>query len=166
MIKQTPVKVPESFEAALGYKGGLRWVAFYWEPCGDEAVFDDGFCSGDCSWLGFLNFVEHPRVKPWLAKYDLGSSEFEAKHWLLCDLESREVYVGERREVSKFLHEEANRDLPEPPQIEVSEEDLREIFQKILASLKEVPCPSIEGVEEHMKKEREAVERMTLELGR
>jgi len=169
MLRQIPVSLPESFEAALGYSGGLKWVAFYWEPCGDEAVFDDGFCSGDCSWHGFLNFVEHPKVKPWLAEYDLGSSEFEAKHWLLCDLVSREVYVGERAEVNKFLQEETSKTLPASPPLEVTKEELTEIHKRVLenikAELKEVPTPSMLEIEAEMKKQHEAVAKMITELG-
>ena len=39
MLRQIPVKLPWSFEDALGYPRGFRWVAFFWEPCGDEAMF-------------------------------------------------------------------------------------------------------------------------------
>lgn len=166
---QIPVKLPESFEEALGYQGELRWVAFYWEPCGDEAMFDDGFCSADCNWWGFIRFVGHPRVIPWLADYDLGSSDFEAKHWLLCDLESREVYVGEKAEVKSFLKAETEKVLPNPSKIECSDEELKkahvEIYEKIMAEIRSMPTPSMAEVEEKMRREQEAVEKMVKELG-
>ena len=31
---------------AVGYRGNVRWVAFRWEPCGDEPFYDDGRTSG------------------------------------------------------------------------------------------------------------------------
>jgi len=169
-MQPIPVKLPESFEAALGYQGELRWVAFYWEPCGDEAMYDDGFCSGDGNWFGFLKFVEHPRVSPWLSDYELGSSDFEAKHWLLCDLESREVYVGEKEEVKSFLKTETEKVLPNPSKIECSDEELKkahvEIYEKLMAEIRSMPLPSMEEVERHMREEQEATERMVLELGK
>ena len=34
-----PVPVPSLLEQALGYDGKGRFVAFYWTPIGDEAMF-------------------------------------------------------------------------------------------------------------------------------
>ena len=170
MIRQIPVKLPESFEEALGYPGQLKWVAFYWEPCGDEAMFDDGICSGDGNWWGYQAFVDHPNVAPWLSPYDLGSSDAEATHWLLCDLETREVYVGERELVRSFLINEAKRVLPQLPIVEASPEELKGVLAKMLdplrEELKQLPAPSMEEVEEKMRKDQEAVEKMVAELGR
>jgi hypothetical protein len=94
---QLPVKLPSTFEDALGYpyKDNLkaRWVAFYWEPCGDESEYNDGLRSGTGNPWGFLAFVQHPRVSPWLIGYDLGSSDSEPQHWLLW---YRSVLVGKR----------------------------------------------------------------------
>lgn len=30
------VRVPPGLAEAIGYRGDARWVAFHWEPCGDE----------------------------------------------------------------------------------------------------------------------------------
>lgn len=112
MIRKLPVKLPWPFEDALGYPKGFRWVAFFWEPCGDEVMYDDGYCSGDGNWYGFLQFIRHPSVAPWLAGCDLGSSEDEATHWLLCDLQGRDIFVGERAEVNAFLTNEVKKYVP------------------------------------------------------
>lgn len=168
MIRQIPLKLPESFEAALGYKGGLRWVAFYWEPCGDEAMFDDGVCSGDGNWWGFLQFVGHPSVKLWLSDCDLGSSDSEASHLLLCDLESREVYVGEKGDVRTFLSIEVRKVLPKSPAWEISPAELKELNADILTAfreeLKRLPTPSMAEIEEKMRRDQEAVEKMVQEI--
>ena len=168
MIRQIPLKLPGSFEEALGYQGNLRWVAFYWEPCGDEAVFDDGFCSGDGNWWGFLQFVRHPSVAPWLSPYDLGSSDSEAKHWLLCDLESREAYVGERELVRSFLSDEARKVLPKSPAWEISSAEIKELPADILTAfreeLKRLPTPLMAEIEEKMRRDQEAVEKMVQEI--
>jgi hypothetical protein len=81
--------VPPMLEQALGYPGQARLVAFYWSPIGDEAMYDDGRCSGDGNWHAYLAFVEHPTVEPHLHPFDLGSSEDEARHWLVLDREAR-----------------------------------------------------------------------------
>lgn len=169
MARQIPIKLPESFEEALGYPRGFRWVAFFWEPCGDEAMYDDGFCSADGNWWGFLQFTRHPRVKPWLSPYDLGSSEDEATHWLLCDLESRDVYVGERAEVKAFLANKVKKYLPEgtkvESRVEISPEEIGELLDKIREELQQVPAPSMVEIQEKMRRDQEAVEKMVAELG-
>lgn len=168
MIRQMPIKLPKSFEEALGYPGHLKWAAFYWEPCGDEAMYDDGYISGDGNWWGFLEFVRHPSVAPWSANYDLGSSDSEAIHWLLCDLESREVYVGEYKEVRHFLIEEVKKSMPQSglpgEQVELSPEGIKDLLVNIREAMKEVPVPSMKEVEEKMRRDQEAVEKMVAEL--
>jgi hypothetical protein len=169
MIRQIPVKLPKSFEEALGYPGHMKWGAFYWEPCGDEAVYDDGQISGDGNWWGFLAFKRHPSVAPWLAAYDLGSSDSEATHWILCDLESREVYVGERKEVRQFLLDEVRKVLPASPVIDLDPEEAYEKFREAILEaeklVREVPAPTMAEVEEKMRQDQEAVENMVKELG-
>lgn len=164
-----PVALPRSFEAALGYPGGSRWVAFYWEPASDEVMYDDGFCSGDGNWEGFLKFVEHPSVAPWLAGCDLGSSDSESRHWLLCDLEGRHVFIGDKGDVRSFLFEEVKRNLPgvsKPLTPIISPDEMKDLLNKIRDELQEVPAPSTAEIMEKMRKDQEAVEKMVAELGR
>jgi len=162
---QIPVKLPFSFEDALGYPRGFRWVAFFWEPCGDEAMYDDGYCSGDGNWHGFLEFTRHPKVAPWLAGYNLGSSEDEATHWLLCDLESRDVFVGERAEIKSQLASEVKKYVPElESKAEIPAADIKKILGEIRDFMREVPAPSMATIMAKMKKDQEAVEKMVAEL--
>jgi len=140
-------------------------VAFFWEPCGDEAMFDDGVCSADGNWWGFLQFVRHPSVAPWLSPYDLGSSDGEARHCLLCDLESRNVYVGGREMVRSFLSNEVKGTLPESPEVEISPEKLKELASTMREELKRLPTPSMAEIQEKMRRDQEAVEKMVAELG-
>src|SRR5262245_28588093 len=92
-------------EEALGYTRQARWVAFYWEPCGDELIYSDGTVSADGSWYAWLTFVHHRRIAPALTPYHFGSSEEEAVHWLLLDRETRTLCVGTRATVSHFLRQ-------------------------------------------------------------
>lgn len=170
MIRQIPVKLPWSFEDALGYPRGFRWVAFFWEPCGDEAMFDDGYCSTGGNWWGFLQFTRHPSVRPWLDGYNLGSSEDEATHWLLCDLESRDVFVGEKAEVKAFLVNEVKKYVPEErlpvnSRVEISPEEMEELLTKIREQMHQVPTPSVAEIQEKIRRDKEAVEKLVAELG-
>ncbi len=168
-MRQIPVILPWSFEDAVGYPGGFRWVAFFWEPCGDEAMYDDGYCSTDGNPWGFLQFISHPKVRPWLAGYYLGSSDSEAAHWLLCDLESRDVFVGEPSEVKEFLVSEVKKyvpaeRLPEKSLVEISPEEWVGLFLKFRNVLQEVPVPSMAEIQAKVQRDKESVEKMVAEL--
>jgi hypothetical protein len=168
MIIQIPVTLPESFETALGYPGDSKWVAFYWEPCGDESMYNDGLSSGDGNWTGFLSFVRHSKVRPWLAGYNLGASDCDADHWLLCDLINREVFVGTRQEIGSFILDHLKKSSPEvftAPPVELTPENMEALLESIRECMKEIPTPSMEEVEERMRKDQEAVEKMVSELG-
>jgi hypothetical protein len=45
VILKAPFILPPDFLASFGYRRGRRLVALYWEPCGDEACYDDGVSS-------------------------------------------------------------------------------------------------------------------------
>lgn len=165
-----PVKLPWSFEKALGYPRGFRWVAFFWEPCGDEVIFDDGFCSADGNPWGFLQFTSHPKIKPWLNGYNIGSSEDAATHWILCDLQDREIFVGERKETRAFLLDEVRKYAPHITKpvtpIEISPEKFEELLKNIRENMSRTPVPSAEEIMEKMRRDKEAVEEMISELGK
>jgi len=97
------VPVPPMLEAALGYPGTARYVAFYWTPAGDELMWDEGWRSADGAWQGWLTFTRHPRVAPALAPYQLGDSDTPATHWLLLDREARTCSVGTAGAVQRAL---------------------------------------------------------------
>jgi len=83
--------LPRNWERAFGYDGEARYVAFYWTPVGDEAMYDDGQVSGDGNWQMFLLVRhDHPELD---RRYNLGYSETEADDWLLLDRETRSLVV-------------------------------------------------------------------------
>jgi hypothetical protein len=101
-----PLPVPPMLETALDYPGQARLVAFSWSPCGDEAMYQDGQRSGVCDWLAYLSFVRHPTVEPLLRPFDLGSSEEEARHWLLLDREARTLSVVPAQQAAARLSQQ------------------------------------------------------------
>src|SRR6266699_6130627 len=98
------VPVPPMLEAALGYRGTARYVAFYWIPAGDELMWDEGWRSADGEWQGWLTFTRHPRVAPVLAPFHFGDSDTPPTHWLLLDRETRTCCVGTAAAVQQALY--------------------------------------------------------------
>ncbi len=102
-LERLSISAPPILCEAVGYRGQARFVAFYWTPAGDELMFSDGSISADGDWYAWSVFVQHRSVAPRLAPYDFGSSDEEAKHWLLVDRQSNDLYAGAPREVCKLL---------------------------------------------------------------
>ncbi len=90
-------------EKALGYKGDARYVAFYWTPAGDEAMYEDGLMAGTGEWPAWLDYVRHSLVESHLEPYNLGSSDFDADHYLVLDRQERRVYVATVSAARQFL---------------------------------------------------------------
>jgi len=67
----------------------------YWTPYGDECIvnriYRDGtVCGGVADWAAFL---EVTRLNPILNVFNLGSSDFEAEHYLLVDKQHNRFYI-------------------------------------------------------------------------
>ena len=106
MLK-APVSLPAGWLGQFGYHGWRRFVALYWEPCGDEACYDDGqssACGMSDNWL-YLALIRKPELADWLHGHDirLGDSEREAQHVLLVDALTGDLYGVERRDARSIL---------------------------------------------------------------
>ena len=126
-----PIPVPPSLAGALGYGGEAQYLAIWWEAAGweapgDEAMWSDGRTTTVGWWQGFLAYVQHPRVEPYLEPYDLGSSEEPAAHYLLLDLVERQAYIGTAGQVTRFLHDYTPRPDITPEQVEMLTQVMRE----------------------------------------
>jgi hypothetical protein len=119
------VPVPPRLARAIGYLGEARWVAFHWEPCGDESFYDDGRGSGTGSPWAYLAFVRHPVVAPEIAPYDLGSSDSEARECLLLDQGEQVLYAAPVRSARRFLAEQ------HPPLPELAAEELSALRDRL-----------------------------------
>ena len=131
-MEKLPIPVPPMLEKALDYPGDAEWVSFYWEMAGDEARYDDGRISADGEWDAYLYYTRHPAVAPYLASYDLGSSDGPGRHRLLLHRPTRTMYAGEVAEVRETLWEQWERrgGLPEltPEQLD---EAMREWSRRV-----------------------------------
>lgn len=150
-IESLNIPVPPMLEEALGYQGKARWVVFYWTPCGDELRYNDGTTEADGSWHAWLAFKRHPCIAPHLEPYHLGSSEEEARHWLLLDRESRTLYVGEASAVEHFLLEHR----PPPPVL--TEEQIQALCQRLEEQWPLIRSVDPQDVEERMRREEQLV---------
>ena len=98
-----PVPPDPLLEKALGYTRQARFFATWWQPEGDEAMVSDGAVTATGQWMGYLAYVQHPRVHPALGNYELGGSDGSAEFWLVIDREERKAFVARPREAQKFL---------------------------------------------------------------
>jgi hypothetical protein len=108
MIVKAPFRLPPGFLAAFGYAGGRRLVALFWEPCGDEACYDDGqsyACGMADNWL-YLGFIHRADVGRWVDenRINLGNSDEAARHWLVADTATGDLYAAPRREAHAVVH--------------------------------------------------------------
>jgi hypothetical protein len=156
LIPLINIPVPPMLEQALGYEGQHRYVAFWWEPAGDELAWDDGQ-SGvvGANWHAWLTYVQHHGVAQYLSPYDLGNSDEPAQHWLLLDRQNRALYVGQREHVARFLAQHA----PSAPAITpredaISMEDTLNMgIEELLASMREIPPPDPDEFRKRMEKQ-------------
>lgn len=95
---------PSGLDRILGYEGSLRLCAFYWEPAGDTLACSDGMdLLVGANWEAWLIYCQHQKVTPFLASYDLGSSDTVATHWLVLDRVLSNAYIGTQEQVRETL---------------------------------------------------------------
>ena len=135
-VMALPVPVPPMLEEACGYTGQARYVALYW-GAGDEAYVDDGQMSTTGEWEAYLTFVWHWSVAPSLQGYDLGSSEEEARHWLILDREQRQLSIAEVSVAQRVLRAQWGPASWERMPV-ISAEDLVRLIQEISSQMKAV----------------------------
>lgn len=106
-MTQLKIPVPPApvLEQAVGYRNyrDARYLALWWEPCGDEAMVSDGLVTFTGLWPGYLAFVQHRAVHPQVAAYNLGSSEDPAEYRLVIDLDERLAFIAPCREAERLV---------------------------------------------------------------
>ena len=181
------IPVPPMLEQALGYDGSARWVAFYWEPAGDEVMYDDGRASGDGDWWAWLAYVDHPAVGPGLLQkcwrcrgvgttnqlenepcevcdgagllpLNLGSSDFEADHWLIVDRQERRAHVAPVAAAERFLQEQW------PPVPELSPEDAEAVLEAFRKAVEEASRTWTPPTDEEIEASLESKRRLCADL--
>jgi hypothetical protein len=156
LIPLINIPVPPMLEQALGYEDQHRYVAFWWEPAGDELAWNDGQCSiVGANWHAWLTYIQHPRVAHCLEPYELGNSDEPARHWLLLDRQERTLYVGTTPDVARFLaqHTPPTPAIP-PGEDAVSLEDALNMgIDKLFASMRQIPPPDPDEIRKRMEEQ-------------
>jgi hypothetical protein len=165
-LEKLVVPAPPMLAAAIGYPGRVRYIAFYWTPCGDEVIYSDGQISADGQRHTWLLFVRHNSIAPHLAAYNLGSSDEEATPWLLVDQETCAMYVGTPGEVYPVLKGQFASPVEalELPEGEQTREIKLEDFRNIIESFVEVRGPRPEEIIEARRKQDALTEELRVWL--
>jgi len=156
-----PVPPAPILEQAVGYhyNRNARFLALWWEPADDEAMVSDGFVTFTGHWPGYLAFVHHRAVYPYLKSYNLGSSDEPANYSLLIDLKERKAFIALKKEGDKVVagnwQVEANQSEP----ISLSTEDLETLIQAFVEQTQNLP--TMEELKAQMEKDRRAIAALT-----
>ena len=153
-----PIPVPPAplLESAVGYANdrAARYLALWWEPCGDEAMVSDGFVTFTGHWPGYLAFVQHRHVFHHLAACPLGSSDEPARMKLIIDLRERKGMVALVREADCFLAAQWQpKDVPERTLV-LNPGDLETLLELYF---QQHPAPTMEEVNRQMEEDHRHV---------
>ena len=100
MFLKAPFLLPSDLLPTSRPQLGRRFVAIFWEPCieGDDASHDhhSNHVCGLCDNWPLDDLVRRPEARGWLDENGirLGSSDEEARHWLVVDVRTREIYAA------------------------------------------------------------------------
>ncbi len=153
-----PIPVPPAplLEHAVGYADdrAARYLALWWEPCGDEAMVSDGFVTFTGHWPGYLAFVQHRHVFHHLAACPLGSSDEPARMKLIIDLRERKGMVALSREADRFLAAQWQPNDVIERTLVLNPGDLETLVELYF---QQHPAPTMEDVTRRMEEDRQHV---------
>jgi len=153
-----PVPPAPILEQAVGYQSdrNARFLALWWEPAGDEAMVSDGFVTFTGNWSGYLAFVHHKAVYPYLRPYTLGSSDAPADYRLVVDLLERKAYIARCREAETVLAGQWESVTPQAEPVSLSTQEFEDLLRDFMEQVQAVP--SMEEIKQRMERDQQAVE--------
>jgi hypothetical protein len=92
----------------VGYRGRARYVAWWWEPCGDELAWMDDHGSAAVgladNWRWLLE------VRPWLEamQVDCGSADGQGQHVLVHDRRDNRLFSAPRQAGLRWIEARAS----------------------------------------------------------
>lgn len=132
---------PAEFWPALGYEGEARYVAIWWERCGDEASWSDGRSSVvGASWPAYQKLIEANFALGHPARWLLGSSETAATMWLIIDRMTEWAWLTPVEEAAVVLR----RQWKEPERPATSLEEWMAAIDEAMAAGVAWPAASVE----------------------
>ena len=106
---------PPKLSRLFGYGGAWRWVAFFWNGGGKGPCFPwhyDGHATGPVNRSAWEAFINHRLVLAHnyrredgyaIKRFEFGSDQFAASHWLLLDRRERRLFAGPESQVATFV---------------------------------------------------------------
>ena len=162
-------KCPPEFWPALGYEDSARYVAIYWEQCGDEASWADGraaFCGAN--WPAYLALLRANFPPGHPANWLLGGSDVAATFWLVIDRETQRAWLVPVEDAQDVLRLQ----WPEPV-ADVAADGLGVVgtasFEELLAVIERLPPArplSVAEVERRMAEDGARYEALVASLER
>jgi hypothetical protein len=152
-----PVPPRPILELAVGYRSNrnAHFLALWWEPAGDEAMVSDGFVTFTGNWPGYLAFVHHKVVYPYLRPYNLGSSDDPADYSLVIDLQERNAYIALKKEAEKVVARNWQPESIHGEPISLSTEDFETLIQAFVEQAQNLP--TMDELRTQMEDDRRAV---------
>ena len=86
----------------VGYPGKARYIAFWWEPIGDELAYADSDGNAAAGTLDHRPWIEHV-VQAIAVRCDLGSSDDLGADVLIWSRSDGRVFIAPRGEGLAFL---------------------------------------------------------------
>ena len=98
-------RVRQRIDRALGYFGQARFVFFYFEPRGEEVVWNDGHSYGFATgaWLTFDR-----KISPLARNCGLNLGDSGSGHVLLVDRMTGQAYFAPRAEAEQLVCEQGD----------------------------------------------------------
>lgn len=139
--------MPPHVARVFGYPGTAAYVAFYWEPIGDELCYDDGRIAGTGSWYPFLRYRSHPHLAPVLESWNIGYSDLEADHWLVFESAAGRAWIAKIADARAFLCEQ------HPPLSPLRMVDLARVREDIRVAMSQ-QAVSAEQIRNHQRRQQ------------
>ncbi|MEI7847805.1 MAG: hypothetical protein WCK35_18530 [Chloroflexota bacterium] len=139
-----PVPPAPLLEQAVGYRNyhGARFLAVWWEPCGDEVMVSDGLTAFTGLWAGYLAYIRHPRIQPQLEHFNLGASDCPSDFHLVIDLTNRLALIASPAESEKLLISQWPGRATQSVPLSISADDLQTWLADLQEQLTQFPSHS------------------------
>lgn len=95
-MKKLELPIHPRLETIFGYPGQAPRVVFYYDPCSEQLMYDDGLESGSANTWAYLLWAAHPSVKGLV----------ESASFLLLDRRERKLYALTREQALQALEAE------------------------------------------------------------
>lgn len=106
-----PVPMPPMLPGMVGI-GNIQYFSIFYQ--GSKATWSNGRGIGTFSyWAVYTPLLEHPALAIHLERYNLGSDDEAPECAILCDVGEYKMYVGNCREIDRFLQQQhSENELP------------------------------------------------------